>query len=257
LCYSPFYEQIRIILPTFYFDDQQKLKEELNIKNKQALLAHLSEFITLRRKALFAEVIKNRTRHLTIVLEDIFQPQNASAVLRTCDLTGIQDVHIIENNNTYEINPDVALGSSKWLNLKKYNTDKSNTLTAYNRLREDGYKIIATTPHKNNYTLEDIPLDKKLAIVFGTELTGLSETAIENADAFLKIPMYGFTESYNISVSAALVLFNLTHRLRKSSINWRLTEEEKIDIELEWTRRTISRSGIIENQFLKSLNPNF
>lgn len=232
------------------------MRKNLTIKNRQALLAYLSEFLTPRRKALFANVIKNRTRHITVVLEDIFQPQNASAVLRTCDLTGIQDVHVIENDNTYEINPDVALGSSKWLNLEKHNTDKNNTLQTFDTLRKNGYKIIATSPHENNYSLDDIPLDNKIAIVFGTELTGLSRIATQNADDYLRIPMYGFTESYNISVSAALVLFNLTERLRKSNINWHLSEEEKVDIQLEWTRRTISRSEIIENQFLKSLNRN-
>ncbi len=228
------------------------MRTDLNTETKKALLAHLIEFITARRKSLFIKVLSFRTRQLTVVLEDIYQSQNASAVLRTCDLTGIQDVHIIENKNTYNINPDVALGSSKWLNMVKYNEQENNTLLAYEKIREKGYKIIATTPHENNYSLDDIPVDEKLAVVFGTELTGLSDTAINNADGYLRIPMYGFTESYNISVSAALILYHLTDRIRKSEIDWQLSDEEKIDIELEWVRRTISRSEIIENQFLKS-----
>jgi tRNA (guanosine-2'-O-)-methyltransferase len=220
---------------------------------QKALLGHLLEFITPGRKSLFEKVIKNRTRHITVVLEDIFQPHNASAVLRTCDLTGIQDVHIIETNNEYNVNPDVALGASKWLNLIKYNDDKQNTLLAYKKLREKGYRIIASTPHKSDQSLEDISLNGKMAIVFGTELNGLSDTAIEHADEYLKIPMVGFTESYNISVSAALILFNLATRLRKSAINWQLTEFEKTEIMLEWARRSIKRSEILENQFLRSL----
>lgn len=220
---------------------------------KKALLNHLMEFITPKRKALFEKVLYNRTRHITIVLEDIYQPHNASAVLRTCDLTGIQDVHIIEDKNIYDVNPDIALGSSKWLNLIKHNNDKHNTLLAFNKLKEQGYRIVASTPHKHDQDLENIPLDKKIAIVFGTELNGLSEIAIENADEFLKIPMYGFTESYNISVSAALILFTLTNRLRNSKINWHLTPEEKIDILLEWSRRSIKRSDVIEQQFLQKL----
>ena len=220
---------------------------------KKALLNHLMEFITPKRRALFEKVLHNRTRHIAVVLEDIYQPHNASAVLRSCDLTGIQDVHIIEDKNIYDVNPDVALGSSKWLNLIKHNNDAHNTLLAFNKLKKQGYRIVASTPHKEDYDLENIPLDKKTAIVFGTELNGLSDIAIENADEFLKIPMYGFTESYNISVSAALILFTLTNRLRNSEINWRLTEEEKTDILLEWSRRSVKRSDIIERQFLQKL----
>lgn len=221
---------------------------------KKALLAHLSQFLTERRKALFTQVLSYRTKHITVVLEDIYQSQNASAILRTCDLTGIQDVHIIENKNPYDINPDVALGSSKWLNLIKHNKLKNNTLETYRVLREYGYKIVATTPHEKDYSLNNLPINQKTALVFGTELTGLSKIAIENADAFMRIPMYGFTESYNISVSGALCLFTLTEKLRNSKINWRLTNDEKLDIELDWSRKSIGRSEIIENEFLKSFN---
>lgn len=217
------------------------------------LLSHLLEFITPERKSLFEKVIVNRTRHITVVLEDIYQSHNASAVLRTCDLTGVQDVHIIENSNQYDVNPDVALGSSKWLNLFKYNETDQNTLLAYNKLREQGYRIVASTPHKNDQDLENIPIDGKMAIVFGTELNGLSNVAIENADEFLRIPMFGFTESFNISVSAALILFTLTNRLRNSSVNWHLSHTEIQEILLEWSRRSIKRSDILENQFLKKL----
>ncbi len=220
-------------------------------KTKKALLSHFEQFLTDKRKSLFDQVIAYRTRHITVVLEDIYQSQNASAVLRTCDLTGIQDVHIIENKNTYEVNPDVALGSAKWLNLIKYNKKPANTIDAYNKLRKMGYRIVATSPHKEQHTPENIPLDQKVAVVLGTELKGLSETAIQEADEFIRIPMFGFTESFNISVSAALILYTLTKRLRESEVAWRLSEEELLDIRVEWSRRSISRSEIIENHFIK------
>jgi len=226
----------------------------MNNETKKALLTYLSQFITDKRKALFSIILANRTRHITVVLEDIYQSHNASAVLRTCDLTGVQDVHIIENNNEYDINPDVALGSSKWLNLIKYNDNEENTISAFDTLKKKGYHIIATSPHENEYDLETIPLNQKIALAFGTELTGLSETALKYADGFLKIPMYGFTESYNISVSAALILFTLMERLRISDISWQLSEEEKLDIELDWARKSISRSEKIETEFLRTLN---
>ena len=226
---------------------------DYDIPTKDKLLEHLMSFVSEERKKRFSEIIKYRTRHITVVIEDIYQSHNASAVLRSCDLTGVQDVHIIENRNEYEINPEVALGSSKWLDLHKYNEGKDNTLSAYNKLREEGYTIVATTPHKDSKNLDSLNIDNKVALVFGTELTGLSDLAINSADEYLRIPMHGFTESYNISVSAALCLFTLTQRLRKSNIDWHLSDNEIVDILLTWARNSISRSETIERHFINNL----
>ena len=215
------------------------------------LINHLKEFTTPKRFDLFNDIIQNRTRYLTVVLEDIYQPHNASAVLRTCDCFGIQDVHIIENRNTYEVNPDVALGSSKWVNMIKYNNLDNNTIEAFNSLKDQGYQIIATTPHKSDCLLEELPLDKKTALVFGTELNGLSKIAIDHADGYVKIPMHGFTESFNISVSASIILYYLTEKMRSTGISWQLSDEEKNAIMLEWLRKTIKRSDLIEREFMK------
>ncbi len=223
----------------------------MDFQAKKKFLDFLSEYLTENRRQLFEKVIQYRTRHITVVLEDIYQPHNASAVLRSADITGIQDVHIIENRNRYQVNPDVAMGSSKWLNLIKYNESEDNTLTAYKALRKAGYRIVATTPHTNDQTLDEIPLDGKMALIFGTELKGLSDTAIVHADEYLRIPMYGFTESYNISVSAALTLFALTEKLRKSSISWQLSKEEQLDTLIEWTKRTLKHAELFEKEFLQ------
>jgi tRNA (guanosine-2'-O-)-methyltransferase len=217
---------------------------------KRKLLEYLETMITDNRKEKFSEILLNRTRFITIVLEDIFQPHNASAVLRTCDCFGIQDVHIIENRNRYEVNPDVALGSSKWLSLFKYNQAENNTATCLDRLKEQGYRIIATTPHTDDFTPQTLPIDSKFALVFGTELEGLSETVTGMADSFIRIPMVGFTESLNISVSAAIFLHALTGRLRQRDTGWQLTEQELLDVRLEWAMNTIKRPGIVASEFL-------
>ena len=224
---------------------------------KIKLLEHLMSFVTDERKKRFEDVIKYRTRQITVVLEDIYQPHNASAVLRSCDLTGVQDVHIIENSNNYKVNPDVALGSSKWLNLIKHNDKDNNTLETFKLLRNKGYTIVATTPHKDNFDLETLPISNKIAVVFGTELTGLSDLAISNADEYLRIPMYGFTESYNISVSAALTLFTLTERIRKSNVSWKLSDNDITDILLDWARNSIGRSDVIERHFISNYIPSY
>jgi len=218
------------------------------------LIKFLSEYITQERLILFNKVIEKRTRYLTVVLEDIYQPQNASAVLRTCDCFGIQDVYIIENRNEFNINPQVELGSSKWLTLQKYGEEGNNSLQAIKNLKKNGYRIIATTPHKNDTHLEDFDLLKgKAALVFGSELPGISDIIANEADEYLKIPMDGFTESFNISVSAAIILHQLTLKLRNSSeIDWSLNSQEKKELKLEWLKNSIKRSDLLVEEFNKT-----
>ena len=223
----------------------------------KALLGFLYQFISDERKQRFEAVLAHRTRHLAVVLEDIFQPHNASAVLRSCDLTGVQDIHVIENSFTFDINPDVVMGSTKWLDIHRYNELEFNTPMAFEQLKAKGYRIVATCPHRDDFTPETLPLDQPLALVFGTEKTGITDYVKDHADCFVRIPMYGFTESFNISVSAALLVYTLTRRLHESTgIDWHLSEEEKDEVRLEWARRTLNRIRQYERKF-KELHPEF
>lgn len=222
---------------------------------KNRLAKYLEGFVTQHRKDIINEILEYRTRYITVVLEDIYQSQNASAVLRTCECFGIQDVHIIENKNRYEINPDVTLGSNKWLNLIKYRGKENIIKSAINSLKSKGYRIVATTPDKNNISLEHFDLEKgKVAVLLGTELTGLTDEILNMSDEFLNIPMYGFTRSFNISVSAAIILYHLMSKLRSSELNWHLSEQEKQDIKIKWLRESIKKSDLIENSFMCKLN---
>lgn len=215
------------------------------------LIQYLANHVTEERLAQFKKVLNQRTRYLSVALEDIYQPQNASAVLRTMDCFGVQDVHIVENQNEYRINPDVALGASKWLTMTYYNKQAENTMEAIAYLKKQNYRIVATTPHEEDVDLPDFDLSKgKAVLFFGTEMRGVSDKVLEAADEYLKIPMYGFTESFNISVSAAITLYELTSRLRGSEIEWRLTEREQMELLLEWLKKSIKRSDLIVQDFL-------
>lgn len=215
------------------------------------LIEYLSEFLTPERKDLFERVLNQRTRYLTVVLEDIFQPQNASAVLRSVDCFGLQDIYVIENRNEFTVDREVAMGASKWLNVKKYTKAENNTLDAIRQLREKGYRIVATTPHEGDTNLEDFDLRKgKAALFFGTELTGISEIVGNEADEFLKIPMHGFTESFNISVSAAIILHHLTLKMRNDpEVQWGLSMADKDEIKLSWIKRTLKRSELLVERY--------
>jgi tRNA (guanosine-2'-O-)-methyltransferase len=208
----------------------------------------LSTFLTDNKRSLFETIAAQRTRHVTAVLEDIYQSQNASAVLRTCDLLGVQDIHVIEQRNTYKVDDQVALGSSKWIDIHKHRGHADNTRACIDALRAKGYRIVATSPRGDASTPGNIDLERPLAICFGTELTGLSEAMLDAADEHLRIPMYGFTESYNISVSAAITLFTIMERLRASNIDWHLNEEATLALRLQWTRNAVQSSAAIEKR---------
>lgn len=220
------------------------------------LIQHLSAFVTSERLELFDRMLEQRTRYLTVVLEDIYQPQNASAVVRTTDCFGLQDLYVIENGNRFVIDREIAMGASKWIDVRKFNGKENNTPEAIAHLREKGYRIVGTSPHEGDVNLEDYDLAKgKTALFFGTELTGISVLVKEEADEFLKIPMYGFTESLNLSVSVAIILHDLTHQMRfHSQVDWRLTPDECAEIKLNWLRRSIKKSALIEKRFLNTID---
>ncbi|WP_151073796.1 TrmH family RNA methyltransferase [Borreliella turdi] len=203
----------------------------------------LSKFITDEKKARIERVLSSRTNYLTFVLEDIFQPQNASATIRTGEILGLSDVHIISKKNKHILNPDVTLGSSQWINLNKYN----NTEFAIDRLKSNGYSIVATSLNEQSINLENFPINNKMAIFFGTELTGLSEEVLKAADLYVKIPMYGFTQSYNISVAVAIIMYSLLTRLRKSGIDYMLNDAEKLNLRLKYYRQVVKNYQFIEN----------
>ena len=219
-------------------------------KNKLTLLEYLEGFITDNRKNGFLNVLKNRTKHITIAMEDVYQLHNTSAVMRSCEVFGVQELNVIEQRFGKRIDKEIALGAEKWVDINRFSTIQN----CIDDLKNKGYQIIATTPHNDSCLLDAFDITKKSAIFFGTEKLGLSEEVMQQADGFLKIPMVGFTESLNISVSAAIVIQDLTNRIRKSSIEWQLTEEEIIDKRLDWTRKSIKDIAYIESRYYEA-NP--
>jgi tRNA (guanosine-2'-O-)-methyltransferase len=203
-------------------------------------ISELTGFITENRLETFNRVLAMRTRYITLVLEDIYQPHNASAVLRSCECFGIQDVHIIENRNEYRINKDVVMGAQKWINIHRYRKKDFNSADAVSILKKNGYRVVATTVGEGSVQLEDFDIaGGKFALCFGTELTGLSDTLLELADESVSIPMLGFTDSFNISVSAAIFLHHLRLKLNSSGIPWQLDDPEQDEIMINWLRRSI------------------
>ncbi len=225
---------------------------EIRIRKQQT--SFFAQYVSDHRKKLFQDILKNRTRFVTVVLEDIYQPQNASAVLRSCDAFGIQDVHVIENRNVFDVDKGVTIGSDKWLSIHRYRQKgKNNTSAAYQELRKKGYRIIATTPHEKQVALPEYVPEGPIALVFGTEKLGLTPYAIKEADEWLHIPMHGFSESFNISVSVALCLYHLRMHLEEQRCDWSLSTGERDELYLQWLRKSVHRLPALDRKFKELL----
>lgn len=214
----------------------------------QELLDYLQSFITERRIQLFDKVLQERTHHLTVAVEDVYQLHNTSAVIRSCESFGIQELHVIEEINRKRIDREIAMGAQKWVDVARHKNVKDCIRT----LKDKGYRIIATTPHKQAHTLETFDISEKAALFFGRETEGLSDSVLDQADGFIYIPMVGFTESLNISVSAAITIQHLTSKLKRSNIRWQLSKQELFDKKLAWTRKMIKNADEIEERFLSN-----
>lgn len=206
------------------------------------LLTYLETYLTEERKLRFMNVLENRTKYLTVAIEDVFQLHNTSAVIRSCDAFGIQEVHVIEDRFGQRLDKNIAMGAEQWVDVNRYNT----TTDCMNALREKGYQIVATTPHTASNFLHEFEINGPTALFFGTEKEGLSEEVLQQADKFIKIPMVGFSESLNISVSAAIIIQELTQKLRSSDLDWEMTAIDILEKRLDWTKKSIKDvEGII------------
>jgi tRNA (guanosine-2'-O-)-methyltransferase len=209
------------------------------------LLEYLESYLTEQRKERFNKVLAQRTKHFTVATEDVYQLHNTSAVIRSCDVFGIQEANIVEEINSKRIDREIAMGAQKWVDLNRYNS----VMSCIKDIKSKGYQIVATTPHIDDCELIDFDISKPSCFFFGRETEGLSQQVLDEADCFLKIPMVGFTESLNISVSAAIILQHVTSKLRKSEIPWQLSEEELIEKRFDWIKKTIKNYDAIVEHF--------
>jgi tRNA (guanosine-2'-O-)-methyltransferase len=215
--------------------------------NDLKLIEHLETFLSNSRKEKFSKVLSQRTKHFTVATEDVYQLHNTSAVIRTCDVFGIQEVNIVEEQNSKRIDSEIAMGAQKWVDLNRFDSIDD----AIKGLKQKGYQIVATTPHTNDTLLQDFDVTKKSCFFFGRETEGLSQEVLDVADCFLKIPMVGFTESLNISVSAAIILQHVTTELKQSDIHWQLSEQEVLEKRLDWIKKTVKSFDEIVERYQK------
>lgn len=228
----------------------------MEVKNTidNELTEYLANFITTHKRAKMEEVLAQRSRHFTIVLEDIYKPHNASAVIRTCDCFGVQDIHIIEKTSSYQINPYVTRGAAQWVDIHKYEDQVGESAVdeCFRQLRQEEYTILATSPHSQSLPLHEVQPSEKIALVFGNEHAGVSTEVMEKSDGLVHIPMTGFTESFNLSVSASVCLYDLQQKIKHvDPEKYFLSPAEKDTIRLDWYKKVVKNADIHLKQFYK------
>ena len=199
-------------------------------------LEYMSQFLTDERRGVLERTVNSRTHYMRILTENMFHPQNASAIMRHCEAFGIQQIHTVEDRCRFDPSVNIVRGTQKWVDVEHHET----TREALAALKAEGYRIVATTPHRCSATPESFDVTKgKFALVFGTEHAGISEEVIEAADDFLMIPMCGMVESLNVSASAAILIYMLSERIRQSVEGWQLTDDQKLKLLTRWTMSSV------------------
>lgn len=204
-------------------------------------IEYLSGFVLPERLESLTRRLDHRTRYMVMCLEDIYYPHNASAVIRSSEAFGLQEMHAVEHTVRFAPSKHIVRGTDQWLDIRKW----SDSPALAEHLRGRGYRIVVTAPPRAqtpdlrsvNFTPSDFDIAAgPFAVFMGTEKTGISPWLAETADAVISIPMVGFAESLNISVSAAIVAQRLTERLRDSAtgVTWQLATEDRERLLYRW-----------------------
>ena len=211
-------------------------------------IVYMQEFLTEERIDVLCRTVDQRTRYMTILTENTYHPQNASALIRHCEAFGVQDLHTVETVCKFNPNVDIVRGTDKWVDITRH----ASTTEAIASLKSEGYRIVATTPHRESCTPETFDVAKgPFVVVMGTEKTGISDEVMEAADDFLKIPMCGMVESLNVSASAAILIYMLSQRMRLTpEIDWHLQDADEREMLFRWVMSSVrDAERILERQF--------
>ncbi len=213
-------------------------------------IAFLESLLSEKRLERIKQVIDYKIQNITIVLDNLLDSHNTSAILRTAEGLGLKDIYIIEKDYQFEINKGVTKYSHKWLDLHRFK-DYQPCVKA---LKEKGYKIFVANVGEKSVKLTDIEIapDSKYAFVVGNEHDGISSEILNYADCEFTIPMYGFTESFNVSVASAIILSHSTYLYRKvSQQKSDLTERQKEELYFDFLKKAVKNSDILLKSFDK------
>ena len=218
------------------------------MKNNQEIYDYLQQFLTDERLSKIEHFSKESSDFVLPVMEDVYQFRNAAAIVRSVEACGFHHVVALEEENVFNLNLKVTKGAETWVQVEKM----PNNLDSLKEIKSRGYRILAVSPEKNATMLPDYEVKEPIALVFGTELEGVSDEILDFADETLAIPMFGFTKSFNVSVAAAICMYELKQKLMKSGIEYQLSDEKLLELKIRWAKNSIKSSEQILERFLGS-----
>ena len=218
------------------------------MKTNQEIYDYLQQFLTEERLSKIEHFSKESSDFVLPVMEDVYQFRNAAAIVRSVEACGFHHVVALEEENVFNPNLKVTKGAETWVQVEKM----PNNLDSLKEIKSRGYRILAVSPEKNATMLPDYEVKEPIALVFGTELEGVSDEILDFADETLAIPMFGFTKSFNVSVAAAICMYELKQKLIKSGIEYQLSEEKLLELKIRWAKNSIKSSEQILERFLGS-----
>ena len=218
------------------------------MKTNQEIYDYLQQFLTDERLSKIEHFSKESSDFVLPVMEDVYQFRNAAAIVRSVEACGFHHVVALEEENVFNPNLKVTKGAETWVQVEKM----PNNLDSLKEIKSRGYRILAVSPEKNATMLPDYEVKEPIALVFGTELEGVSDGILDFADETLAIPMFGFTKSFNVSVAAAICMYELKQKLIKSGIEYKLSDEKLLELKIRWAKNSIKSSEQILERFLGS-----
>ena len=202
----------------------------------------LEPFMLEGRSERLREVAAYRTRGLTVLLDGVHDPHNLSAVVRSCDAFGLLDLHVIESQARFRVRSKISQGCEKWLDIHRH----AGPENAIDTLRASGHELWVADASKDSIPVDQVPFQKRLALVFGNEHRGASAKLREAANGTFHIPMHGFSESFNISVAAAITLaIAARQRERLLGRHGDLSPEEQKALVWNWQKRSVKHAKLI------------
>lgn len=218
------------------------------MKTNQEIYDYLQQFLTNERLSKIEHFSKESSDFVLPVMEDVYQFRNAAAIVRSVEACGFHHVVALEEENVFNPNLKVTKGAETWVQVEKM----PNNLDSLKEIKSRGYRILAVSPEKNATMQPDYEVKEPIALVFGTELEGVSDEILDFADETLAIPMFGFTKSFNVSVAAAICMYELKQKLIKSGIEYQLSDEKLLELKIRWAKNSIKSSEQILERFLGS-----
>ncbi|MEM7678009.1 MAG: RNA methyltransferase, partial [Myxococcota bacterium] len=201
----------------------------------------LRPYVSEARQERIESALASRTQAVSVVLEDVHSEHNAAAVLRSADAMGLLEAHLVPRSTGFRVSRKVSIGAHKWLDVRAYPGPDE----AYAALRAKGIEVWAAAIRGKNVSVTEIPIDRPTALVFGNEHQGLSEEAIEKADGRFHVPMTGFVESLNISVAAAITMYDVTRRRRETGQWVGLPDEVVRQLRAAWYALSVRAASLI------------